>query len=151
MLCRRQLNEVTEQHEGYARQLRERMIRERDEAIDRERGSVQERLREAAERQVACDSLHSMASASTAHACHLQLGRARYRRLRAWPLSNLNAGRRLQLVALAFQHLALSPGFTAAPGEPCRVTPCKAPKELQLVASACAENVCGLGRGGLET
>ena len=43
---------MTEQHEGYARQLRERMMRERDEAIDRERGSAQERLREAAERHV---------------------------------------------------------------------------------------------------
>ena len=81
MLCRRQLNEVTEQHEGYARQLRERMMRERDEAIDRERGSAQERLREAAERQVGpCNSLQCMATASAAHACHLRLGSTWYKR-----------------------------------------------------------------------
>ena len=48
--CRLQLDDLTSQHEAYARQLRDRLLREQDSAVERERAAAQERLREAAER-----------------------------------------------------------------------------------------------------
>ena len=48
--CRLQLDDLTTQHEAYARQLRDRLLREQDLAVERERAAAQERLREAAER-----------------------------------------------------------------------------------------------------
>ena len=47
---RLQLDELTSQHEAYARQLRERLLRDQDLAVERERAAAQDRLREAAER-----------------------------------------------------------------------------------------------------
>ena len=52
VLCRQQLDELTQQHEGYARQLRDRLLREQDLAVEKERQAAQDRLREAAERLV---------------------------------------------------------------------------------------------------
>jgi len=49
-LCRLQLDDLTGQHETYARQLRDRLLREQDLAVERERAAAQDRLREAAER-----------------------------------------------------------------------------------------------------
>ncbi len=48
--CRLQLDDLTLQHEAYARQLRDRLLREQDLAVEREREAAQGRLREAAER-----------------------------------------------------------------------------------------------------
>ena len=48
--CRQQLDELTSQHEAYARQLRERLLREQDLTVERERAAAQDSLREAAER-----------------------------------------------------------------------------------------------------
>ena len=48
--CRLQLDDLTSQHEAYARQLRDRLLREQDLAVEREREAAQARLREAAER-----------------------------------------------------------------------------------------------------
>ncbi|KAL0047405.1 hypothetical protein WJX82_002558 [Trebouxia sp. C0006] len=45
-----QLDDVTGQNEKYARQLRDRLLREQDLAVERERAAAQDRLREAAER-----------------------------------------------------------------------------------------------------
>ncbi|DBA83689.1 TPA: hypothetical protein ACH3X1_006232 [Trebouxia sp. C0004] len=47
---RLQLDDLTGQHETYARQLRDRLLREQDLAVERERAAAQDRLREAAER-----------------------------------------------------------------------------------------------------
>lgn len=49
-MCRLQMDELTAQHEAYARQLRDRLLREQDLAIEKERQAAQDRLREAAER-----------------------------------------------------------------------------------------------------
>ena len=49
-MCRLQLDDLTSQHEGYARQLRDRLLREQDLAVEKERAAAQDRLREAAER-----------------------------------------------------------------------------------------------------
>ena len=51
-MCRQQLDDLTQQHEGYARQLRDRLLREQDLAVEKERQAAQDRLREAAERLV---------------------------------------------------------------------------------------------------
>ena len=48
--CRLQLDDLTTHHEAYARQLRDRLLREQDLAVERERCAAQDRLREAAER-----------------------------------------------------------------------------------------------------
>ena len=57
-VCRLQLDDLTSQHEAYARQLRDRLLREQDLAVEKERAAAQDRLREAAERccltQLAC-------------------------------------------------------------------------------------------------
>ncbi len=57
-LCRLQLDDLTGQHEAYARQLRDRLLREQDLAVERERAAAQDRLREAAERYSPSSSLH---------------------------------------------------------------------------------------------
>lgn len=59
-VCRLQLDDLTKQHEGYARQLRDRLLREQDVAVEKERQAAQDRLREAAERyamQVQCQCI----------------------------------------------------------------------------------------------
>ena len=47
---RLQLDDLTKQHEAYARQLRDRLLREQDLVVEKERQAAQDRLREAAER-----------------------------------------------------------------------------------------------------
>jgi 5-azacytidine-induced protein 1 len=47
---RKQLNAQSAQHEAASRQLKERLLREQEDALDRERVASQNRLREASER-----------------------------------------------------------------------------------------------------
>lgn len=63
-LCRLQLDDLTKQHEAYARQLRDRLLRDQDLAVEKERQAAQDRLREAAERCTQHHTVYSVGSCS---------------------------------------------------------------------------------------